>query len=184
MTEYIWNNYRDKIYHYLNSKLGDSEQAKDLTQEIFVKILDKEQELQEIGNFDNWIYRVAKNKLIDYTRKKKELRLNEDENIYRETNGDDMAVLVDSINACLADIIEEYDEVESTLLLEIFSGEISQKEAAQQLGIPYSTLKSRVQKARNIIFKRFVDECCKLVYNKAGDIINCEPVTARAKEKC
>ncbi|MEX0928517.1 MAG: sigma-70 family RNA polymerase sigma factor [Balneolales bacterium] len=182
MTEKIWTAYRDKIYHYLNSKLRDPEQAEDLTQEIFVSILHKEQELKGIKNLDSWIYRVANNKLIDYTRKRKEIHLEPD--TFPEAGSDSIATLTDNINSCLKRIIEEYDDQESVLLLDVFSGNLTQKEAARRINMPYSTLKSRVQKARNEIFKRFVDECCRLVHNRKGDIINCRPTGRRSAEWC
>ena len=82
----------------------------------------------------------------------------------------DIDPLVDSIAACLEDIIQNYDSEQADLLLDILGGRITQKDAARELGIPYSTLKLRVQKARSVVFERFVDECC--VRNRDGEVIN------------
>ncbi|MEQ8524720.1 sigma-70 family RNA polymerase sigma factor [Gracilimonas sp.] len=185
MEEQIWNTYRYKILNYINARVSDEELAKDLTQDIFIKVLDNSSKLEEIENLDSWIFTIARNRLIDHTRKKKELSLGEKEIQSSNNEIDQITQLVNGISDCLVEFIEEYDAVDNQLLLEIFSGETSQKEAAEKLDIPYSTLKSRVQKAREVIFNRFVEECCRLIYDKEGNIINCEPVKLSGKsENC
>ncbi|NBC67068.1 MAG: sigma-70 family RNA polymerase sigma factor [Bacteroidetes bacterium] len=176
MTEIIWNQYREKVLNYLRSKVSDEELAKDLTHDIFVKVLNKADKLEEIENLDNWIFTLARNRFIDHTRKKKELTIGDREIKSADEDIDQIAQLVGSISDCLVEFIEEYEGVENRLLMRIFSGETSQKEAAKELDIPYSTLKSRIQKAREVIISRFINECCTLVYDKEGNIINCEPV--------
>ena len=176
MAEIIWNQYRDKIFNYLRANVSDEELAKDLTQDIFVKVLDHKNKLEEIENLDSWFFTIARNRLIDHSRKKKELAIGEREIESVDNDIDQITQLVDSISDCLVEFIEEYDGLENNLLMRIFSGETSQKEAAKELNIPYSTLKSRVQKARDVIFNRFIEECCTLIYDKEGNIINCEPI--------
>jgi len=177
MVETLWATYHDKIYRYINGRLGDPERARDLTQDVFETIVAHEDQLGDIRHFDRWIYRIAKNRLIDHTRKKKDARLDRQDLVPAPSASGDIESLVDSISACLEDIIHDYDPEQADLLLDIFGGRITQKDAAQELGIPYSTLKSRVQKARSVVFERFVDECCTLVRNRDGEVINCRPVT-------
>ena len=75
MVETLWATYHDKIFRYINSRIGDQERARDLTQDVFETIVAHEDQLGDIRHFDRWIYRIAKNQLIDHTRKKKEARL-------------------------------------------------------------------------------------------------------------
>ena len=177
MVETLWDTYHDKIYRYINGRLGDPERARDLTQDVFETIVAHEGQLGDIRHFDRWIYRIAKNQLIDHKRKKKDARLDRQDLVPALSAPDEIVSIVDSIAACLEEIIQEYDPDQADLLLDIFWGRITQKDAAQEIGIPYSTLKSRVQKARSVVFERFVDECCTLVRNRDGEVINCHPVT-------
>lgn len=176
MEDISWNHYREKILNFMRSRVSDDELAKDLTQDIFVKVLQNQNRLEEIENLDSWIFTIARNRLIDHTRKKKEDMLEDYDVADNENEMDKITQLVNGISDCLVEFIDEYDDVDNSLLKRIFSGETSQKEAAKELNIPYSTLKSRVQKAREVIFTRFIDECCTLIYDKEGNIINCEPV--------
>ena len=179
MVETLWETYHDEIFRYVNSRLGDPERARDLTQDVFETIIAHEDQLGDIRNFDRWIYRVAKNRLIDHTRKKREARLERQQIVPARSESDDIESLVGSISACLKRIIQDYDPEQAETLIAIFGGRITQKHAARELGIPYSTLKSRVQKAREVVFERFVDECCELIRNSEGNVINCRPVSKR-----
>ncbi len=61
--------YYEEIYAFMYKQLRDVNQAMDLTQEIFIAML------QSIGSytpkkasFRTWLYRIASNKIIDYFR--------------------------------------------------------------------------------------------------------------------
>lgn len=63
--------YYKEIYAYVYRQTGNEELAKDLTQDIFIQIL------QKIAMFDHkkasfrtWIYRIASNKIYDHYRSK------------------------------------------------------------------------------------------------------------------
>jgi len=177
MVEALWNRYHDEVYRYIQSRLDDRERARDLTQDVFETIVANQDQFDEITSFDRWIYRIAKNQLIDHTRKKRDVRLEQQDLVPAPSDSDKVASLVESISTCLKSILEDYTPEHSELFLTVFRGQMTQKDAARKLGIPYSTLKSRVQKARRIVSERFVEECCTLVRNREGHVINCDPVT-------
>ncbi len=73
----MYNTYADDIYRYLFSYVHNSALAEDLTAETFTKAW------ANIDNFDfkqprPWLYKIAKNTLTDYFRKKQPLPLDED----------------------------------------------------------------------------------------------------------
>jgi len=77
----IYESYFDKIYRYLVLKTGDRTEAEDLTQQVFLKVV------QQIGSFNwrgapfsAWLFRIAHNQMVDYLRqqnKRHSLPLNE-----------------------------------------------------------------------------------------------------------
>lgn len=175
MTAQLYKNYSDKVCHYLNKRVGTKAIACDLMQDTFQKILDNEGKLKKVRNPESWIFRIAHNTLIDYTRKKKEDSLNESQ-IPSEVNTDKPTSDIEIISQCLYELIEEYSDEEQEVLLDVFTKSLSQKEAAKHLNIPYSTFKSRVQKARKVISTEFRERCGHLKYDKQGQIIGCNPV--------
>jgi RNA polymerase sigma-70 factor, ECF subfamily len=64
--------YSDDIYKYVYFMIGDREQAKDLTQDTFLRAFDKYVFFEE-ENSKGWLFRIARNLTIDYLRKKKPL---------------------------------------------------------------------------------------------------------------
>jgi len=68
----LYDEYFEKIYNFIYYKIHHKESAEDLTSQTFIKALEK------IGNyspnkglFSSWIYRIARNKVIDYYRTRK-----------------------------------------------------------------------------------------------------------------
>ena len=54
------------LYHHTN---GKAQLAEDLTEEVFLKVLEKLDRYQDRGlPFASWVYRVAHNHLVDYFR--------------------------------------------------------------------------------------------------------------------
>jgi RNA polymerase sigma-70 factor, ECF subfamily len=65
----LYELYSVAIYRYLCRRTGDSEVAQDLTSGVFLKVLEAIQSQhcwQE--SFSGWLYRVARNQLIDHVR--------------------------------------------------------------------------------------------------------------------
>lgn len=173
MTEHLWIEHSDSICNYFRKRTGKRALSCDLMQDTFKKVLDNQDQLDSIENHQAWLYRIARNRLIDYTRKIKEDSLNEstipDNNYGTEENQSN----INEITECLYQLIQEYDEKEQEILIKIFQKSLTQKEVAQYLDIPYSTFKSRVQKARKQIIKEFKERCCQLKYDQKGNIIGC-----------
>ena len=68
----IYEEYFDKIYRYITLKIGDSVEAEDLTQQVFLNSLRSISSFRWKGRpFSAWLYRIAHNQVVDYLRKKK-----------------------------------------------------------------------------------------------------------------
>ena len=61
--------YRDRCYGFFIKMLNDRELAKDLTQDIFLTLLRKKNELKDIRNWDNYIYTICRNRAYDHLKK-------------------------------------------------------------------------------------------------------------------
>jgi RNA polymerase sigma-70 factor (ECF subfamily) len=69
----LYDLYADKIYKYIYYKSGRTDEAEDLTAQVFLKAW------EAIGNyrwegypFSTWLYRIAHNQIIDYYRTHRE----------------------------------------------------------------------------------------------------------------
>lgn len=177
MTEQLYKSYSEKVCYYLLDQVGKREVAKDLTQDTFNKVLRNKQKLGKVNNHEAWIFRIARNTLIDYTRKKKEDTLDDLEIRDEQSFIGEQPSEIEEVSECLHELIDEYTQKEQDILRDVFTKSLSQKEAAQTLDIPYSTFKSRVQKARKVILSEFEERCCHLKYNDQNEIVGCTPVS-------
>ncbi len=66
----LYQEYVRPIYQYIYMRVDkNTEQAEDLTQEVFLKALDNLQKYRYRGKpFTSWLYRIAHNLVIDYYR--------------------------------------------------------------------------------------------------------------------
>lgn len=62
---------RLKLLGYIRSKVGSFEDAEDILQDVFVKALNGFSLTQPIDNMASWLFTIAKNKIIDWYRKKR-----------------------------------------------------------------------------------------------------------------
>lgn len=67
--------YFNDIYRYILLMVGDHEQAKDLTQETFIKAYENIPSFKGITSDKNWNYRIARTITIDFYRRKKPIQL-------------------------------------------------------------------------------------------------------------
>ena len=68
----LYVRYLDSIYRYIYYRVGNREEAEDLTEGVFLKAWRAIESYQERGlPFQAWLYRIARNIVIDSRRKQK-----------------------------------------------------------------------------------------------------------------
>lgn len=70
----IYQKHSQRIYNVALSYLQHSEDAEEVTQDVFMKIHDEINEFKGDANIDTWVMRITINKCLDCIRKKKRLR--------------------------------------------------------------------------------------------------------------
>lgn len=68
----LYNHYFERIYRFIYYRVSHKETAEDLTEEVFVKVFDKLKDLEQLAAFEGWLFQIARNKVIDYYRSKKQ----------------------------------------------------------------------------------------------------------------
>jgi len=95
--------FRQKLFGFVRNKVKSTEDAEDILQDVWVQLSN----LSDIGDLENvsaWLYEVARNKITDKSRKKKNLALEDYcyENEEGEFNFKEILLLDDSHNPELA----------------------------------------------------------------------------------
>lgn len=67
----IYDQYVDRIYAYIYHRVGQAEQAEDLTGQVFMRMLEAIRTGQGWKtSFSGWLYRIAHNLVIDFYRRR------------------------------------------------------------------------------------------------------------------
>ena len=66
----LYNEYYDKIAHYIFVRLGDRTESEDLAGEVFLKALESLESYKERGvPMRSWLFKIAHNLVVDYIRR-------------------------------------------------------------------------------------------------------------------
>ncbi|MFY9361761.1 MAG: sigma-70 family RNA polymerase sigma factor [Dysgonamonadaceae bacterium] len=76
--EKLFERYHKKLYAYLMRLLDSKEYAEEIVQESFIKIWEKREEFIEGYSFDAFLFTIAKNTFLNFTREKVNRRVFED----------------------------------------------------------------------------------------------------------
>ena len=168
--EAVWSQYSAAIRSFLHSRVADTNEVDDLLQEILIKTHKNLHQLQSETSVKAWLFQIANNTIIDFYRKRGRAPApSPDELWYNENESNTEHVF----ERCVEPFINALPEPSAALLTAIDLQGQSQKEYAAALGISYSTLKSRVQKAR-IELRKLFEDCCHLTLDKQGNIADYE----------
>jgi len=68
----LYEKYFDQIYRYILLKIGDTHEAEDVTQQVFLKALKaiKTFKWKDGVPFSAWLYRIAHNQTVDFLRQR------------------------------------------------------------------------------------------------------------------
>ena len=156
----IVRRYEKGLYNLALRMVRDQEQARDLTQEIFVRVHRSLARYDPVYPFPSWIYRVGSNLCIDWIRRRKVETVSIDAPISGEGDAsptrefaadqfDPGEVLEQRERSrILADVLARLPESHRLVLVLRHQRELSYEEIAIALDVPLGTVKARIHRAR------------------------------------
>ncbi|WP_432667448.1 RNA polymerase sigma factor SigZ [Wukongibacter baidiensis] len=185
-VKHIWNEFSTELYKYINSKVKSEYDAEDILQDVFVKIYKNVDKVDELSELKSWIYKITKNTIIDYYRKKKDVSVGIEkieEGLDEDNDSDNMN---EEISKCLEKMIFElpkkYQEV---IELHDMKG-MKHREISEKFDVTVSCSKMRAQRAKAKL-KDILLECCDFEVDVYGNVIDYKQKKAeciRCDNKC
>jgi RNA polymerase sigma-70 factor (ECF subfamily) len=153
--EALVRRYMADAYMVAYGYVGNREDARDLSQEAFVKVHQARARFDESRPFYPWLYRVLRNHCLNYLRRGQRDVSIDDENSHREIASPEPTVLekLESderrrlVRAAIAKLSDDHREI---IVLKNFR-DCSYKEIADLLEIPIGTVMSRLFYARQAL---------------------------------
>jgi len=146
--------YQQRIYCYILKMTKNPEDAKDLTQEVFITVYEKIHQYRVSVSFMAWIYKIAKNKTFNYLKKtkvRKYLEISKSKNSYIEPYFDELLGFDPSIESSL----DKLSLDEKNILLLKCVEEVTYAELAQIYHLSEATIRKRYERARKKFAKYY-----------------------------
>lgn len=142
--------YQRVLFNVALRMVGDREDAKDVTQVVFIKAFENLATYDGRHRFFSWIYRIMINESLNHLNRSKRL-VPLDEGMASLEKGPDVSAgeqeVSEIIQRALLELSTDYREV---IILRHFV-QLSHHEMSEALDIPEKTVKSRLYSARQIL---------------------------------
>lgn len=147
------------IFRYIYFRVMQKSEAEDLTQEVFLKAYEvienfKDQKKSPL----NYFFTLARNKIIDYCRKKKEVSTGEILNNLPSRNDDPLEIIEKKeIDDILKEAIQDLTEEQREVILLKFINDLSTREIASLLQKSQEAVRQLQCRAIKILRHKFKD---------------------------
>jgi RNA polymerase sigma-70 factor (ECF subfamily) len=171
-----WSMTLEHLRRYITSRIDDPEAAADLAQEVVARSL-AAGALERATDLNGWLFRSAHNAVIDYYRTRRA----------HQGLGGDIAEMSDpepidlgpnqstrELARCLQPLIEQLPAKYRDALVAVDLDGRTHDEAAAELGLSTSGMKSRVQRGRHQL-RELLTNCCSVDVNRIGAIVDYAP---------
>ena len=154
--EILLNRHKDKIYTSIYLFVKDTEQAEDIFQEVFIKIVDtlRKGKYNNEGKFLQWAMRIAYNMCVDQFRRSKRMTkvaTSETFDIFNiiESKDDNMekSMIKDQIHCKLRDVIDMLPDEQREVVILRHYADMSFKEISLMTRVSINTSLGRMRYA-------------------------------------
>ncbi|MGY8771266.1 MAG: RNA polymerase sigma factor [Pirellulales bacterium] len=155
--------YERELFNYLRRYLNDTEMAEDVFQSAFLQVHLKCESFEEGRRFRPWLYTIATNQAIDAQRRNKRHKLVSLDRGGSSQDSDDIGTMVDLLissdptplslvdqderQTIIRDAVYRLPENLKQVVVLVYYQGLKYREAADVLGIPVGTVKSRLHSA-------------------------------------
>src|SRR5262245_1750758 len=136
---------QSRLRRFIRRRVADPSDAEDILQDVFYKLVEANRLLMPIDHITGWLFRVARNRIVDVLRKKTPERLDETlEDLLPSPDAGPDAIYVRTV--LLDELAMAVDELPAEQRAVLIAHEVegrSFKEIARMTGVGVNTLLSR-----------------------------------------
>jgi len=181
-----WRELEAKLRPFVARRVRSEVDVDDVVQDIFLRMLRGLAGLRDEERFGPWVYQVARSAIVDHQRVAAKHRVVDDD--AREERpldvDDDERSVEEELAGCLAPFVAMLPLPYREALTLVELDGLTQKQAAEMLGISLSGMKSRVQRGR-VLLRKALEDCCHIALDARGRVLSCQPrPDGRMPERC
>lgn len=164
--EELINNYERLVFNVVLRKIGDYEEAKDITQETLIKVYKNIEKCKDMKNFRGWICTIALNTCIDNLRKRKRTYIESMDELLETEDGQaekqfvseektpEERLIQSELSSDIQKCLNKLSDAHKTIIILRDIQGLSYQEIAEAVGEKsIGTVKSRLSRARDSMKK-------------------------------
>lgn len=148
----IYNTYWSKVYRQCMGYVNDTDTAKDLAQETFIKVWENLPKFRNESSIGTWIFRIAVNTCLGHIRKGKKIQKSPLPSEIPQEASTNIEPQVRFLYSC----ISELPEIER-LIISLELEDVDQREIAKIVGISDSYVRVKIHRIKKKLTKKFKD---------------------------
>jgi RNA polymerase sigma-70 factor (ECF subfamily) len=169
LIDYLIQQYQYRLFRYLLMLTGRREEAQDLFQETWIRVLEKGHQYQPRWKFETWLFTIARHLVIDFLRRRQPQSLDA---LLQPTGADRPLELEDTASSSAFEQAFQGEEAASVasalrhlppsyreVLTLRFHEEMALEEIARVVDSPLSTVKSRLYRGLAMLREWLKDIC-------------------------
>lgn len=169
-----WSDLERPLRAFVARRVRAEHDVDDVVQEVFLRVQRGLAGLRSRDRFAPWLYRIARNAIADHARagaKRRAVEIGAIEDVPERSPVADSGAkdLLGFVGAFVDALPPPF--AEAVRLTELDG--LTQEAAAARVGVPLSTMKSRVQRGR-VKLKRSLEACCTFALDARGRVTGCE----------
>ena len=177
-TEQMWREMLPQLRSFVRRRIANPDRADDLVAEILLRIQQNIKSLDDQERLPNWVFRIARNAIIDEYRRagrnREQLTATLQDEPSQMAAAEDDPGAVRELSACLRPMLDGLPAEQRDALQMIDLDGMTQADAAEHAGISLSGMKSRVQRGRRRLAE-LLGQCCTLTLDGRGVPMEYEP---------
>lgn len=140
LVDQLYRNHQSWLHQWLRKKIGNTEQAADLVQDTFIKILQARDDIFGVKEPRAYLVTIARNLMIDQVRRKRIEQIYLDELIYMEyildaiPSPEEQLQVIQAIDQICQALSGVSEKAQYAFVLHYFEG-FTQKEVAEKIGV-------------------------------------------------
>lgn len=150
--------HQDFIFNVVSKYVRIEEEARDLTQEVFLKAYENLEKFRGESKVSSWLYRIAANLSLNWSERRagRETQLDDEfaETLAAPPDLSDEAREREQALALIAEALEEMPEKYRAVIKLHYFEDKSYQEIADALGLPMNTVKIHLLRAKEQLRKR------------------------------
>ena len=158
LFEHIVRNYQDRIFSFIIRIVRSEEDAKDVTQETFIKVYRNLNRFKGESKFSTWLFQIAYNTAISQQRKQQKQINYENEMKYQEKSsytGNSQEILEKKERHTMVnEAIKSLPESDAAIVNLYYKEEMSMNEISEILNLSVSNVKVKLHRSRKKLLER------------------------------